>query len=315
MHLRPAARNQSRGNNYYSFFSIRRPSFAISAAIAFVATASAGVALGFEIRKNGSDGRCFIVSPSNYQRSDSFFRSISLFSTSFQDGILRPLMSSLITKSIAETTTQCQASEIGSESSEYDEQRTSDTSDLLPFQGLLDPTHFRRMDIPERGTATTHAIYGALIGNDMIESYDVFQNVDIPKDLLTSDMWPLSSASPSSSTKDDEIAVVAVVKLGKSLNGHEGIVHGGILALVLDDVLGFGYESLEIPIAFTANLSINYISPVPAGSTFLVIVFLTAREGRKIYWRAEAVDFVDGRKHVFCEATSLYIVPRQISNL
>jgi hypothetical protein len=70
----------------------------------------------------------------------------------------------------------------------------------------------------------------------MIESYEIFRNDKIPSDVMTSDSW-----SPSSKQHNDEITVAAVLRLGRSLDGHEGIVHGGIMALLIDNVLGFGY--------------------------------------------------------------------------
>ena len=51
--------------------------------------------------------------------------------------------------------------------------------------------------------------------------------------------------------------VVAVVQLGNNLDGHEGVIHGGILALQVDDVLGFAYEEIPIPMV-TANLVVLY---------------------------------------------------------
>lgn len=183
-------------------------------------------------------------------------------------------------------------------------------SDLSPFKDIIDPSTFRKMNIPSRGTASTHAVYGALSKNGMIESYIVFQNLNFPE--VDSDSWSLPQEQDQ---KSDFITVAAVVKLGRALDGHEGIVHGGILALLVDDVLGFGYEALQIPSAVTANLNINYLVPVEAGSLFMVTAVLTSREGRKLYWEAEVADVVDGQKRIFCEATSLYIIPRHSSNL
>jgi uncharacterized protein (TIGR00369 family) len=107
--------------------------------------------------------------------------------------------------------------------------------------------------------------------------------------------------------------VVAVVQIGASLDGHEGVVHGGILALLIDDVLGFGYEALgDVPMAVTANLNINYIAPVPANTTVLVVADLLRREGRKLYWEVRVVS--TDRKTLFCNATSLFIIPRTVFN-
>ena len=73
--------------------------------------------------------------------------------------------------------------------------------------------------------------------------------------------------------------VVAVVQLGNNLDGHEGVIHGGILALQVDDVLGFAYEEIPIPMV-TANLNLNFGRPLLPHTKFLVQAFLDEQVGR-----------------------------------
>ena len=209
-------------------------------------------------------------------------------------------------------TTLCETNQDSSSIKEYYHQQDPTNSELYSFRDVIHNIHsYQRMKIPERGTASTHAVFGSLLKSDMIEAYDVFCNKNIPVDLMTSNSW----SDKTSLSLDDAVTVVAVVKLGNALNGHDGIVHGGILSLLLDDVIGFGYEALGIPIAFTANLSVNYMKPVPEKSTFLVTATLESREGRKLYWKANIFDVVEGEKRLLCDASSLYIIPRLESKL
>jgi hypothetical protein len=92
------------------------------------------------------------------------------------------------------------------------------------------------MQVPDIGTAVTHAIYGTLRKEGLIEAYDVFQNKCFP--IIGSD------SITSTDRNDSQIAVAAVLKLGSALDRHDGIIHGSILALLIDDVLGFGFEVL-----------------------------------------------------------------------
>ena len=111
-------------------------------------------------------------------------------------------------------------------------------------------------------------------------------------------------------TSSKEVLVV-VIKFGTNLNGHQGIVHGGVISLVLDDAMGFAYEAIGIPVAFTANLSVNYRRPLPAGASTVLRVCHTKTDGRKIYFEGQLTD-PDGSV-LYAEGTSLYVVPRAAS--
>jgi acyl-coenzyme A thioesterase PaaI-like protein len=113
--------------------------------------------------------------------------------------------------------------------------------------------------------------------------------------------------------------VVARVALGTHLNGHGGLVHGGILGLVFDDAMGWGCDRVldktsNIPV--TANLSVDFRRPVPEGTTVRIEVILERWEGRKLFWKARMLrddndDKGSGEEEVlYAEATSLYIVLR-----
>uniref|UniRef100_A0A7R9ZHY4 Acyl-coenzyme A thioesterase THEM4 n=1 Tax=Craspedostauros australis TaxID=1486917 RepID=A0A7R9ZHY4_9STRA len=161
--------------------------------------------------------------------------------------------------------------------------RQEDTASHPPFLS----SDFERMPLPARGVLETHAVFGLLHDDDLIEQYDIYRNTD----------------------PNDATAVVGVVQFGKRLDGHPGIVHGGILGLVLDDIFGFGFFALGVRMAVTANLNIDYRAPVPAGSQVKVTVQLEQREGRKLHWKAR-IESVDGSV-LYTEATSLYIIPKK----
>ena len=56
----------------------------------------------------------------------------------------------------------------------------------------------------------------------------------------------------------------ALVTLGDRSCGHPSIVHGGALAAVLDDAFGTLFMHSGVGSGFTANLSVDYVRPVPA---------------------------------------------------
>lgn len=86
------------------------------------------------------------------------------------------------------------------------------------------------------------------------------------------------------------------------------MVHGGILSLILDDFLGFGFKALGVPMAVTANLNVDFRAPVFAGTEARIQAQLEHREGRKLYWKVQMMSMDD--ETLYAECTSLYIIPR-----
>jgi acyl-coenzyme A thioesterase PaaI-like protein len=175
---------------------------------------------------------------------------------------------------------------------------------------------WEKMKLPDRATDHSQAIFGTLLNDDRIERYDVYRRV-------SSTTTTLATTSRDETEDDDDdtdrrsnhnTAVRAMVRLGGKLNGHPGIVHGGILALLIDDILGFGFAAANVNMAVTANLNIDYRVPVPAGTTIVVDAILDEQRRvdapRKLYWNVTVTDAADPSL-VYCHATSLFIIPRQ----
>lgn len=109
-------------------------------------------------------------------------------------------------------------------------------------------------------------------------------------------------------------SLVQISYLGTDLCGHPGIVHGGFLATMCDEGMArccFG--ALPNKIGMTANLTINYRSPAPAGAFVVLRATTTKVEGRKAWVEGQLETLVGaGEKPVvLVEASALFIEPRQ----
>ncbi|KAI7869711.1 HotDog domain-containing protein [Spinellus fusiger] len=102
--------------------------------------------------------------------------------------------------------------------------------------------------------------------------------------------------------------VTVICHLGKNLCGHRGIIHGGLLATLLDEVLGcVAYSSMPSKTGFTANLNVDYRKPVLADQWVVLRGELERSEGRKAYTKA----WVESEEGVvYVEAKALYISPK-----
>jgi acyl-coenzyme A thioesterase PaaI-like protein len=188
---------------------------------------------------------------------------------------------------------------------------------------------YELMIVPDRGKLETHVIYGSLLKSNCIERYDVYR---------ARRTWPRGGSVDAA---DESIPdVVGIVTVGENLDGHSGIVHGGIIALIIDDVLGFGYYAVLMDeldslgsknsgvvddymdvVAVTANLNINFRAPLPSGSTFIVEATLVSdgneferrTNKNKFHWEVQVTTL--DRSVIFCQATSLYVIPKQAPNV
>jgi len=107
--------------------------------------------------------------------------------------------------------------------------------------------------------------------------------------------------------------LVSVFFAGKHLCGHPGIVHGGLLATILDEGLaGCCFDAMPHKIALTARLEVNYRSPARAGSLFVLRANTVKVEGRKAWveGRIETLES-DGKKPaLIAEASALFVSPK-----
>lgn len=104
------------------------------------------------------------------------------------------------------------------------------------------------------------------------------------------------------SCRRDGDDAVATVELGAAFEGAPGRAHGGIVAAVFDDVMGFVLSMVQTP-AFTGRLTVSYLAPTPLGTQLEFRSRLRERDGRKLWIDGEAI--ADGQR--FAEAEGLFI--------
>ncbi|KAJ7878491.1 HotDog domain-containing protein, partial [Mycena olivaceomarginata] len=113
---------------------------------------------------------------------------------------------------------------------------------------------------------------------------------------------------PLARVRKDESAAVVFVHLGRGLCGHDGIVHGGLLATLLDEALGRNaITNFPEKVGVTATLSLKYKAPTRADQFVVMKTHLVSVDGRKARV-AGRVETLDGT--LLVEAEALFIQPR-----
>ncbi|KAJ5450030.1 uncharacterized protein N7458_006479 [Penicillium daleae] len=199
------------------------------------------------------------------------------------------------------------------------------TSDPTPFQSipwistLLKDDSFVTLSIPSRTIKSS--------GEDSLFSKTLSSNTTLSACLsqyrppANPTKPPKQTQSPASSTPAEAEELRLFFILGSDLNGYPGILHGGIVAALLDEATGLllalnghvGDASTREaknaqPGPVTAYLNTKFLRPVPTPGAILVQArMMEVKENRK--WRVEG-QILDGEGLVLAEAEALYIRPR-----
>jgi acyl-coenzyme A thioesterase PaaI-like protein len=81
---------------------------------------------------------------------------------------------------------------------------------------------------------------------------------------------------------------VAEVELGPAFEGAPGRSHGGIVAAIFDDVLGYLLTLRQQP-GFTGELTVRYLAATPIGQPLQFRARATGEDRRKLFTEAEAI--------------------------
>ena len=91
----------------------------------------------------------------------------------------------------------------------------------------------------------------------------------------------------------NEPVVRGAFRIPGRYQGSRKVLHGGIVALLLDEAMG-KFNRVEEIIAPTAELSVEYLRPVPVGRKIVVEARRVRHEGRN-YWRECIIQDGDGK--------------------
>lgn len=110
----------------------------------------------------------------------------------------------------------------------------------------------------------------------------------------------------------DGDAVEADVHVGAAFEGAPRRAHGGIVAAILDDLMGYVLMVHETP-AFTGQLSVRYLAPTPVESDLMARAWLDRREDRKL-WLASSLATPEGETIATAEGLFIAVARDRFRN-
>jgi uncharacterized protein (TIGR00369 family) len=98
--------------------------------------------------------------------------------------------------------------------------------------------------------------------------------------------------------------------IGKGMNAHPGLLHGGVIATLLDSTLGSAVTMANPgETLFTAQLNVAYKRPVSTPVTILVRTWIERKDGRKT-WVKGRIEGGAGELHAEGEGMWLQVKPK-----
>jgi uncharacterized protein (TIGR00369 family) len=98
------------------------------------------------------------------------------------------------------------------------------------------------------------------------------------------------------------------LSLKKEFQGWSDIIHGGILATVLDEIMAHAVLHF-VGQAVTTTLEITFRAPLPAGEEIEAVGYVAEKKSRAAIARGEI--FIAGGKKLIASAESKFILVRQ----
>lgn len=93
-------------------------------------------------------------------------------------------------------------------------------------------------------------------------------------------------------------------KVAKDFQGSMGMLHGGIIALVMDEAMGKVCRLSDVR-AVTAELSVKYLRPIQVEQEIVVEAFQVKRDGRDMFHEGTISDV---RGKVLARGTGRFVV-------
>jgi acyl-coenzyme A thioesterase PaaI-like protein len=88
-------------------------------------------------------------------------------------------------------------------------------------------------------------------------------------------------------------------------NGFKGVVHGGLIATVLDEIMFWACAVQTRRLSFCAELNVRFLSPMPPDGEFVVTGEMVADRKGRVYEAKAAVQ--DAGEVTFATATGKYL--------
>src|SRR5690606_29630387 len=173
--------------------------------------------------------------------------------------------------------------------------RVSATADALAAEAEARPARDRTAEI------AANPRFAALLNGGQLEPIGADGNpMDMFRDSIVSGRTNPMGIGLEVRRHGD--TVTATTTLGPAFEGAPGRAHGGVVAAILDETMGYVLPIIG-ELAYTANLNIDYVAPAPLHQELRVTASLRDRADRKLWIEAHG----ESDQGTFVRAEALFL--------
>ncbi|EGW32910.1 uncharacterized protein SPAPADRAFT_60254 [Spathaspora passalidarum NRRL Y-27907] len=172
-------------------------------------------------------------------------------------------------------------------------------------------THKSTLDIKER-------LFPNLTGDTLVGPDKI--NLRTPSLYFIQDSF-LQQEQDIEDSKNENFAIT-FFHLGNKLSGHNGIVHGGLLATLLDELTcRLAFLNFKSKRGVTANLNINYKQPTYTDNFVMIKCEIIKKQGRKCWVKGDVykVDIndsnIEASENLLTSCEVLVIEPKWVEKI
>ncbi|WP_448388337.1 PaaI family thioesterase [Microbacterium aurum] len=117
------------------------------------------------------------------------------------------------------------------------------------------------------------------------------------------------TSPPMERTLREDGSLVAWGTLGANFEGPPSLTHGGMIALIFDELLGWAATAVHAH-GLTASLEVSYLRGVPLGKEITITARVVRQEGRKV-WAEGDLALTSDQNRILSTAKALFVRPRE----
>lgn len=121
---------------------------------------------------------------------------------------------------------------------------------------------------------------------------------------------PGNPVAPPMRVEHGDGKAIGTCTLGLAYEGPPSYVHGGVSALLIDQILGHAHAAAGAPAGMTVKLALRYRRPVPLSEPLRVVGSIDEHDGRWTQSRASIATAANPEK-ILVEADGDFVVPSE----
>ncbi|MCJ1261433.1 hypothetical protein MMC22_001297 [Lobaria immixta] len=119
---------------------------------------------------------------------------------------------------------------------------------------------------------------------------------------------PITASTTEPAREPTQGQLYALLSLGSDMNGLVDVAHGGLLSVLLDEIMGVLAYTEQKQELVTATLNVKFLKPLPTPEVVLCKASMARAPERRKFWTQGSIE--DGTGGVYATGEALFILSK-----